>query len=668
MYISKRSFVRIISFLVAIIVAVGIAAALNMNSSQRYKRSFEHNLTRNVEDLSNVIENIKNTLYKGMYAGTPQMMTQLSSKLWSDASTAKAALAQLPVSELHLENTYKFLSQVGNFSKSLAEKYSDGEQLTQEDKNSLVTLGEYAAKLSENMWKVEQRINNGELSFEKAATEVQGVGNSDEPAYITEGFTDFEEGYDNYPTLIYDGPFSDHILEKEPVMLKGAEEVSLSDALKKAEKACGRVGLTHSEQDDEDGKMPSYIFTKDGISVAVTKNGGYISYMINNRDVPSRSMTGREAVDKAVKYLEMLGIKVYKHYSIEGYPSEVEKIVSDEGYGRNEYVVTTRPLVVVTAPGPGSGKMATCLSQLYHEYKRGVKAGYAKYETFPVWNLPLNHPVNIAYEAATVDLNDMNMIDPFHLGAYGVATVNYNRDVEIFPVLSAMLTKIMGSSPYASPTDMGVNMAGYAIVNDEVTREASKQEIIRRYYAALLDYRKGTGSKESINKIDLLMKKVGVTVNDRAVVNAALEKENVTGTPCCAIELNDGRIITGKTGNLLASSAAALLNALKALGDLDDSIDLISSSVIEPIQKLKVEYMKSSNPRLHTDEVLVSLAVSAVTNPIAKIAMEQLGKLKGAQLHSSVILSHVDKKTLSRLGLDITCEPRQQREKKYAAN
>lgn len=368
------------------------------------------------------------------------------------------------------------------------------------------------------------------------------------------------------------------------------------------------------------------------------------------------------------RHLEMLGIKVYKHYTIEGYPSEVEKIVSDEGYGRNEYVVTTRPLVVVTAPGPGSGKMATCLSQLYHEYKRGVKAGYAKYETFPVWNLPLNHPVNIAYEAATADLNDMNMIDPFHLAAYGVATVNYNRDVEIFPVLSAMLTKIMGSSPYASPTDMGVNMAGYAIVNDEVTREASKQEIIRRYYAALLDYRKGTGSKESINKIDLLMKKVGVTVNDRAVVNAALEKENITGTPCCAIELNDGRIITGKTGNLLGSSAAALLNALKALGDLDDSIDLISSSVIEPIQKLKVEYMKSSNPRLHTDEVLVSLAVSAVTNPIAKIAMEQLGKLKGAQVHSSVILSHVDKKTLSRLGLDITCEPRQQREKKYAAN
>ena len=320
MYISKRSFVRIISFLVAIIVAVGIAAALNMNSSQRYKRSFEQNLTRNVEDLSNEIENIKNTLYKGMYAGTPQMMTQLSSKLWSDASTAKAALAQLPVSEFHLENTYKFLSQVGNFSKSLAEKYSDGEQLTQEDKNSLVTLGEYAAKLSENMWKVEQRINNGELSFEKAATEVQGVGNSDEPAYITEGFTDFEEGYDNYPTLIYDGPFSDHILEKEPVMLKGAEEVSLSDALKKAEKACGRVGLSHSAQDDEDGKMPSYIFTKDGISVAITKNGGYISYMINNRDVPSRSMTGREAVDKAVKYLEMLGISSITdtYYEING--------------------------------------------------------------------------------------------------------------------------------------------------------------------------------------------------------------------------------------------------------------------------------------------------------------------------------------------------------------
>ena len=308
MYISKRCFVRIVSFLIAIIVATGIAAAININSSERYKRSFEQNMTRNVEDLSSEIDNIKNTLYKGMYAGTPQMMTQLSSKLWSDASTAKAALAQLPVSELHLENTYKFLSQVGNFSKSLAERYSDGEPLTEEDRNSLVTLSEYAERLSENMWKVEQRINNGELSFEKAATEVQGVGNSDEPAYITEGFTDFEEGYDNYPTLIYDGPFSDHILEKEPLMLKGAPEVSLSDALKKAEKACGRVGLSHSDADDESGNMPSYVFAMDNITVAVTKNGGYLSYMVNNREVPSRSMTGREAVNKAVKYLEMLGI------------------------------------------------------------------------------------------------------------------------------------------------------------------------------------------------------------------------------------------------------------------------------------------------------------------------------------------------------------------------
>ena len=358
------------------------------------------------------------------------------------------------------------------------------------------------------------------------------------------------------------------------------------------------------------------------------------------------------------KRLENLGIKVYRHYPIDGYPSEVEKIVSDEGYGKNEYVVTTRPLVVVTAPGPGSGKMATCLSQLYHENKRGIKAGYAKYETFPIWNLPLNHPVNVAYEAATADLDDVNMIDPFHLEAYGTMAVNYNRDVEIFPVLSAMLSKIMGSSPYKSPTDMGVNMAGYCIVDDEVCAKASKQEIIRRYYAARLDVMKGLIPKDAETKIDILMQKMHITINDRAVVAAALDKEQATGLPAAAIQLVSGKMVTGKTSDLLGASAAALLNALKVLGNIDDSIPLISSAVIEPIQKLKVEHMGSANPRLHTDEILLSLAVSAVTNPTAAYALKQLDKLKGAQFHSSVILSHVDEKTLKKLGIHITCEPK----------
>jgi uncharacterized protein (UPF0371 family) len=358
------------------------------------------------------------------------------------------------------------------------------------------------------------------------------------------------------------------------------------------------------------------------------------------------------------KRLEMLGIKVYRHYPIDGYPSEIEKIVCEDGFGKNEFVKTDRPLVIVTAPGPGSGKMATCLSQLYHENKRGSKAGYAKYETFPVWNLPLNHPVNAAYEAATADLNDLNMIDPFHLDAYGEMAVNYNRDVEIFPVLSATLNKIMGRTVYNSPTDMGVNMAGYCITDDEVCREASKQEILRRFYASQLDVMKGVVSKETVSKIEILMQKMRITIADRAVVAKALEKELMTGEPCCALQLTDGRIVTGKNGKLLGASAAALLNALKVLGDVDDSIDLVSSAVIEPIQKLKVNHMGSKNPRLHTDEILISLAVSAVTNPIASLALSQLSLLRGAQLHSSVILSHVDERMFKKLGVDVTCEPK----------
>ena len=366
------------------------------------------------------------------------------------------------------------------------------------------------------------------------------------------------------------------------------------------------------------------------------------------------------SVEAFKKRLENRGIKVYKHYEIEGYPSEVEKIVSENGYGKNEYIVTTRPLVVVTAPGPGSGKMATCLSQLYHENKRGVKAGYAKYETFPVWNLPLNHPVNAAYEAATADLNDMNMIDPFHLETYGTMAVNYNRDIEIFPVLSAMLKKVLGESPYKSPTDMGVNMAGYCIVDENIVKEASKQEIIRRYYGAQIDVLKGVVGKDVISKLEILMQRLQISIKDRVVVKPALELSVRTGGPSCALQTVDGTLVTGKTGKLLGASAAVLLNALKALAKIGDDVDLISSKVIEPIQKLKVKHMGSTNPRLHTDEVLISLAVSAATDETAKLALDQLDKLKDAQMHSSVILSAVDEMTLKKLGINVTYEPKRQ--------
>ncbi len=365
------------------------------------------------------------------------------------------------------------------------------------------------------------------------------------------------------------------------------------------------------------------------------------------------------AVDAFIKRLNLLGIKVYKHYPIDGYPSDVQKIVSEDGYGKNEYIPTQRRLVVVTAPGPGSGKMATCLSQLYHENIRGVKAGYAKFETFPVWSLPLSHPVNVAYEAATADLNDVNMIDPFHLEAYGQLAVNYNRDVEIFPVLNAMFEKILGSSPYKSPTDMGVNMAGFCIVDDDACRQASNAEIIRRYYSSLCESRRGRVGKEVVSKIELLMSKMGISVEDRKVVKPAIEKAEKTGAPAVAIELNDGRIVTGKTGTLIGASAACLLNALKVLGGIDD-IELISPTVIEPLQKLKVNHMGAVNPRLHTDEVLMALAICAVTNPTAKRALDQLDKLKNCEIHSTVILSHVDEKTFKALGMRVTCEPKKQ--------
>ena len=357
------------------------------------------------------------------------------------------------------------------------------------------------------------------------------------------------------------------------------------------------------------------------------------------------------------KKLESLGLKVYRHYPIAGYPSNIPFIVSDEGYGKNDYIETSRSLVVITAPGPGSGKMATCLSQLYHEYKRGIKAGYAKYETFPVWNLPLKHPVNLAYEAATADLKDVNMIDPFHLEAYGETTINYNRDVEVFPVLNAMFEKIMGESPYKSPTDMGVNMAGFGIIDDEVVREASKQEIIRRYYSALCQRRQGIADEEESFKIELLMKQAEISVDDRKVVSAAKVKAEATGEPAAAIELPDGRILTGKTSELLGASSAMLLNALKALAGLDDDKELIRATTLGPIQELKVKHLGNRNPRLHTDEVLIALSICASEDEDARKAMEQLQNLRGSEVHSSVILSHVDKNVFRKLGVNLTCEP-----------
>lgn len=363
--------------------------------------------------------------------------------------------------------------------------------------------------------------------------------------------------------------------------------------------------------------------------------------------------------------LETLGIKVYRHYAIKNYPYDIESIVSDEGYGKNDYIETTRPLVVVTAPGPGSGKMATCLSQIYHDYKRGINAGYAKFETFPVWNIPLRHPVNVAYEAATADLNDINMIDPFHLEAYGTTSVNYNRDVEIFPVLRAMYEGIMGKCPYKSPTDMGVNMVGNCIIDDDAVRQAANNEIIRRYYSALCQQRKGNFCEEEIEKIQLLMNQSGISIKERKCIAAANEKAEQTGAPAAAIELKDGRIVTGKTSALLGASSAALINAVKAIAGIDKEIDIISHQVLEPVQKLKIENLGNHNPRLHTDEVLIALAITAATDETAKRAMDALKELKGAELHSSVILSPVDTATFRKLGVNLTCEPVYQTKKLY---
>lgn len=383
------------------------------------------------------------------------------------------------------------------------------------------------------------------------------------------------------------------------------------------------------------------------------------SFRENGLYVGSVVITQYSGQDSAILFrnrLENLGIRVYLHYHIPGYPSNIPLIVSEEGYGRNEYIETSRPLVIITAPGPGSGKMATCLSQLYHEHKRGIHAGYAKFETFPIWNIPLKHPVNLAYEAATADLNDVNMIDPFHLEAYGETTVNYNRDVEIFPVLNTIFEKIYGKSPYKSPTDMGVNMAGNCICDDGACREASCQEIIRRYYASLNSLFKGNCPEEEVRKLELLMNQAGITTADRRVIAPAMECAKKTHSPAAAMELPDGRIITGKTSSLLGACAALLLNALKELAGLPHGLHIISPESIEPIQKLKVDYLKSKNPRLHTDEVLIALSASASAREDARLALEQLPRLEGCQAHTSVMLSDVDIKIFKKLGVQVTCE------------
>ena len=372
------------------------------------------------------------------------------------------------------------------------------------------------------------------------------------------------------------------------------------------------------------------------------------------------------AADAFIQKLGNLGIKVYKHYEIAGYPHNVPLILSEAGFGKNEYVETTRSIVVVTAPGPGSGKMATCLSQIYHESKMGKKSGYAKFETFPIWNLSLNHPVNLAYEAATADLADVNMIDPFHLEAYGQTTVNYNRDVEVFPVLRAMLRGILGECPYKSPTDMGVNMAGFCIYDNDAVCAAARQEIIRRYYSALCNSLRGTDNDVEISKIELLLQQLSCEVREeRRSVPAALDKADATGAPAVAIELADGRIVTGKTSALLGASSAALLNAVKVIAGIPDDVDIISPEIIAPIQVLKTENLGGHNPRLHTDEVLIALAISAVNNKDAAAAMDALHELKYAQVHSTVILSEVDVNTFKKLGVNLTCEPRYQTKKLY---
>ena len=374
---------------------------------------------------------------------------------------------------------------------------------------------------------------------------------------------------------------------------------------------------------------------------------------------------GQPGADAFRKKLTSLGIRSYRHYPIKGYPTAVKEIVSEEGYGRNEYVETTKPLVVVTAPGPGSGKMATCLSQLYHDFKRGISSGYAKFETFPVWNLPLTHPVNQAYEAATADLNDVNMIDPYCLEATGFPAVNYNRDVEIFPVLKATFDLIYGKCPYTSPTDMGVNMIKECIIDDEACREASRREILRRFYDAQVSAKKGNDMGETVHKLEVIMNKAGINSEINPIFGAALLREETTGGPAAAMELPDGTLVTGKTTPLLGAAAALMLNAIKALAGIPKDVKLIPPEVIEPIKDMKINNLGHHNPRLHTDEILIALCVSAATNENAALAQKQLSKLRGCEAHFSVIPSNVDEKIYKRLGVNVSCEPKYEITKLY---
>ncbi len=388
--------------------------------------------------------------------------------------------------------------------------------------------------------------------------------------------------------------------------------------------------------------------------------GLYVGSVVMTRYNPS------SVADAFKMKLENLGIPVYKHYDIEGYPQNISHIVSDEGFGMNEYAETSRSLVVVTAPGPGSGKMATCLSQIYHENKIGINSGYAKFETFPIWNIPLAHPVNLAYEAATADIADVNMLDPYHIEAYGIKTVNYNRDVEVFPVLNATLKQILGECPYKSPTDMGVNMAGFCIYDDEAVCSAARREIIRRYYTALCNRRQGSDNEVEIHKIEILIQMLGINISEeRKCVDAANKKADDTGAPAAAIELNDGRILTGKTSALLGASSALLLNSLKAIAGIDPERDVISPEILEPIQELKTQHLGNHNPRLHTDEVLIALAVSAANSEEARRALDALPELQNTEVHSTVILSQVDSGTFRKLGVNLSCEPKYQTKKLF---
>ena len=422
--------------------------------------------------------------------------------------------------------------------------------------------------------------------------------------------------------------------------------ITINAADIEANKIRGDYGITY----DEDVLRLIDIFRELGL---------YVGSVVLTR------YTGQASANAFLKRLGALGIRCYRHYPIAGYPHDVSHIVSNEGLGKNEYIETTRSLVVVTAPGPGSGKMATCLSQLYHDHKRGVKAGYAKFETFPIWNLPLKHPVNLAYEAATADLNDVNMIDPFHLEAYGETTVNYNRDVEIFPVLNAIFERIQGESPYKSPTDMGVNMAGNCIVDDDVCCHASRMEILRRYYTAGVKRLRGVAEDAELPKLELLMKQAKVSAEIFPAVSAALLKAETTGAPAGALVLPDGRVITGRTSDTLGAASALLLNALKALAGIDDRFHLISAQVLEPICDLKTQYLLHKNPRLHTDEVLMALTMSALTNPLAMQAKEQLPNLKGSDAHFTVVLSEEDEMLLRRLGINVSCEPQYETKRLY---